>query len=87
MIAVALSALVPVILVPVIAAAQQNQTAPSAPPRHQPPSHQTTGAAAEAPVGHRQPNAETVPSAVRHEESGRRIGDPLGPLPQLCRDC
>ncbi|MDI3468796.1 MAG: hypothetical protein OJF62_000859 [Pseudolabrys sp.] len=81
-IAVALSALVPVVV-----AAQQNQAAPSAPLRHQPPSHQTTGAAAEAPVGHRQPNAETVPSAVRHEESGRRVSDPLGPLPQLCRDC
>lgn len=81
-IAVALAA-----LVPVVAAAQRNQTAPSAPPRHQPLSHQTTGAAVEAPVGHRQPNAETVPSAVRHEESGRRVSDPLGPLPQLCRDC
>jgi hypothetical protein len=84
MIAVALSA-----LVPVIAAAQQSSppqdNSPS--PRRSASSHQTTGAAAEAPVGHRQPNAETVPSAVRHEESGRRIGDPLGPLPQLCRDC
>jgi hypothetical protein len=81
-IAVALAA-----LVPVIAAAQQNSTQQGAAPPQSPRFHQATGAAAEAPVGHRQPNAETVPPSMRREESGRRVNDPLGPLPRLCRNC
>lgn len=77
-------------VIPLIAAAQQNpppRNAAPAPGQHQspPPAMDT---AKQAPVGHHQPNRQSVPPAVQREESsGQRVDDPLGPLPQLCRDC
>lgn len=45
----------------------------------------------EAPVGHRQPTARSLPPGVRKDEDtvgeGRGTEDPLGPLPQICRGC
>jgi hypothetical protein len=54
----------------------------------QPPS--TNGMASEpaAPVGHRQPTQSSLTPRVRQEENaGRGTPDPLGPLPQICRNC
>lgn len=41
-----------------------------------------------APVGHRQPTMGDLTPRVRQAETtGSAPSDPLGPLPQLCRDC
>jgi hypothetical protein len=79
-----------VLAIPVLAAAQQNPPSPNpAPAASQKPSPQPTkNEARTAPVGHRQPTQESVPPSVQREEtSGQRVSDPLGPLPQICRDC
>lgn len=51
---------------------------------------ETTGAApVGVPIGHRQPTPNELPRAVRRNENqaAHRATDPLGPLPQICRDC
>ena len=54
----------------------------------QPPSASAGTDAPQAPVGHRQPTQRSVPPAVRKEEdSAGRQPDPLGPIPQICKNC
>lgn len=49
---------------------------------------ETTGVAAkDAPVGHRQPKQGDLPGAVQRDEHTGSEPDPLGPLPQICRNC
>jgi hypothetical protein len=54
---------------------------PTAPP--------TSGSAIlQAPVGHRQPMQSDLPPAARKDEdSAGRKPDPLGPVPNICRNC
>jgi len=41
-----------------------------------------------ATVGHRQPTMNDLTPGVRHDETtGSGAPDPLGPLPEICRDC
>jgi hypothetical protein len=52
------------------------------------PRAETTGAAAKAaPVGHRQPKQSDLSGAVQRDENSGNGSDPLGPLPQICRNC
>lgn len=70
------------------AAAQTGGAAPQPKPPSSPPA--TTGSGVpDAPVGHRQPTQESLPPAVRQDERSlpRAPVDPLGPLPQICRQC
>ena len=67
----------------------QEQRRPSTSPTPPPPTSAPgqTGIP-QAPVGHRQPTQSTLPPAVRQEEdSARREPDPLGPIPNICRNC
>jgi hypothetical protein len=67
----------------------QEQRRPSTSPTPPPPTSAPgqTGIP-QAPVGHRQPTQSTLPPAVRQEEdSARRERDPLGPIPNICRNC
>jgi hypothetical protein len=67
----------------------QEQRRPSTSPTPPPPTSAPgqTGMP-QAPVGHRQPTQGTLPPAVRQEEdSARREPDPLGPIPNICRNC
>ncbi|HZP71503.1 MAG TPA: hypothetical protein VFB29_16325, partial [Pseudolabrys sp.] len=41
----------------------------------------------QAPVGHRQPTQRSLPPAVRKEEDATKPSDPLGPIPNICRNC
>ena len=42
----------------------------------------------QAPVGHRQPMQSDLPAAARkEEESARKQPDPLGPIPNICKNC
>ena len=76
------------ILMSVAAAAQEQRkssTSPTAPPPTSAPGQMGIP---QAPVGHRQPTQGTLPPAVRKEEdSARREPDPLGPIPNICRNC
>jgi len=85
----AITIAIPVLIWLSLAAAAQDQgrTSPglmSAPPAA---GAATTGVP-QAPVGHRQPTQGTLPPAVRSQETtGRQTGDPLGPMPKICRNC
>jgi len=48
----------------------------------------TNGMAAQpaAPVGHRQPTEKNLMPQVRQRETSPPV-DPLGPLPQICKNC
>jgi hypothetical protein len=42
----------------------------------------------QAPVGHRQPMQSDLPAAARKEEdTAGRKPDPLGPIPNICKNC
>jgi hypothetical protein len=72
-----------------VAVEAQEQRRPSTSPTPPPPTAAPgqTGIP-QAPVGHRQPTQSTLPPAVRKEEdSARREPDPLGPIPNICRNC
>jgi hypothetical protein len=60
---------------------------PLPPAKPQAPATTGLGAAAGAPVGHRQPNKQSLPRNVRDKEAAPAAPDPLGPLPKICRDC
>jgi hypothetical protein len=77
------------ILMSVAAAAQEQRKSSTSPTPPSPPATAPgqTGIP-QAPVGHRQPTQSTLPPAVRREEdSARREPDPLGPIPNICRNC
>jgi hypothetical protein len=81
---------IPLSILMSVAAAAQEQRKPLASPTPSPPPTTTPGQTGtpQAPVGHRQPTQSTLPPAVRQEEdSARREPDPLGPVPNICRNC
>jgi hypothetical protein len=80
---------IPLSILMSVGAAGQEQRKPTTSPTPSPPTSATgqTGIP-QAPVGHRQPTQGTLPPAVRQEEdSARREPDPLGPIPNICRNC
>jgi len=85
----AMTITIPLLLLISVAASAQE---PSRPPAgaQTPPATAPMGGTAipQAPVGHRQPTQGTIPPAVRKEEDARRQpADPLGPIPNICRNC
>jgi hypothetical protein len=80
---------IPLSILMSVAVEAQEQRRPSTSPTPPPPTAAPgqTGIP-QAPVGHRQPTQSTLPPAVRKEEdSARREPDPLGPIPNICRNC
>ena len=85
----AMTIAVPLSILMSVAAAAQDQRKSSPDPTPSPPtSAPGQSGIPQAPVGHRQPTQSTLPPAVRKEEdSARREPDPLGPVPNICRNC
>lgn len=84
----AMTITIPVLMLVSVAASAQEQG--KAPAGQTPPSTAPAGGTAipQAPVGHRQPTQGTLPPAVRKEEDAKRQpADPLGPIPNICRNC
>jgi hypothetical protein len=76
------------ILMSVAAAAQEQRKSSTSPTPSPPTTAPGQTGVPQAPVGHRQPTQSTLPPAVRKEEdSARREPDPLGPIPNICRNC
>ena len=65
----------------------QGKTLPGQKPSPSAPASGT--AIPQAPVGHRQPMQNDLPPAARKEEdsAGRKQPDPLGPIPNICKNC
>lgn len=76
------------ILMSVAAAAQEQRKSPTNPTPLPPTTAPGQTNTPQAPVGHRQPTQSTLPPAVRQEEdTARREPDPLGPIPNICKNC
>jgi hypothetical protein len=76
------------ILMSVAAAAQEQRKSSTSPTPSPPTSAPGQMGIPQAPVGHWQPTQSTLPPAVRQEEdTARREPDPLGPIPNICRNC
>ena len=85
----AMTIVIPVLMFVSDAAWSQDRgkTLPGQPPSPTaPPSGGT--AIPQAPVGHRQPMQSDLPATARKEEdSAGRKPDPLGPIPNICKNC
>jgi hypothetical protein len=71
------------------AIAQTDGTPPPASPpaKSPPPATSGMGATPDAPVGHRQPNAQSLPPRLRQRQAAPIDPDPFGPLPKICDGC
>ena len=84
----AMTVVIPLFLASLPAAAQDQSKAPPGQTTPSSPAPMTGTAVPQAPVGHRQPTQGTLPPAVRkEEESARKQPDPLGPIPNICKNC
>jgi hypothetical protein len=64
----------------------QSKTLPGQKPSPSAPAGGT--AIPQAPVGHRQPMQSDLPPAARKDEdTAGRKPDPLGPVPNICKNC